>query len=306
MLSAGSPRVSVCVCTFRRPHGLRRTLASLALDGTPPGVVREIVVVDNDPAGSARAVVDAAGPAGTFAPLRYVIEPTPGVSHARNRCMREASGSLIAFIDDDEHAKPGWLAEHLSVFEASAADAVFGPVIPEFEGEAPAWVVASGVFERPRHPTGSPIDWREARTGNVLFRRELADRFGSFDPAFAVTGGEDSLFFARAWKGGARLVWSDRAVVHESVTPARVSRAWMARRAFYGGRTYVRVLASLNGPSQYVLEAAKGTAAIAYYALLLSAGWARPPFSSVVYLRKIFIGLGKVMAGFARGGEYGR
>src|ERR687897_937122 len=55
-------RVAVCACTYLRPAGLERLLAGLAAIEVPGGVAVEVVIVDNDAAGSGRAGVGAAPP----------------------------------------------------------------------------------------------------------------------------------------------------------------------------------------------------------------------------------------------------
>src|SRR3546814_10239624 len=83
---------SVVVPTFRRTASLRRTLGScLRQCGIDPAAF-EIVVVDNCPGGSARETVAAAA-AGTPVAIRYVHEPRPGVSHARNAGVAAARRS---------------------------------------------------------------------------------------------------------------------------------------------------------------------------------------------------------------------
>jgi glycosyltransferase involved in cell wall biosynthesis len=102
-----TPRVAVCVCTCDRPRLLGRLLAILeriepgdrgSLDGV------ELVVVDNRPDGRARAVCDAWRGRLLMA-LRFVEEPEPGISFARNRALAaalEGGAELVAFIDDDD------------------------------------------------------------------------------------------------------------------------------------------------------------------------------------------------------------
>src|SRR5687767_2387873 len=95
--------VSIVIPTYRRPELLAATLAScLAQQGIENERV-EIVVVDNDAAQSARATVDATSDSGGIA-VRYVPEPRPGISHARNTGVAHANGRYLAFIDDDEEA----------------------------------------------------------------------------------------------------------------------------------------------------------------------------------------------------------
>ena len=80
--------VSLCVCTYRRPVGLRRLLDAAARVHTERVRRLEIVIVDNDPDGSARSTVDSIE--GMPFIVRYVHEPRRGISFARNRAVAEA------------------------------------------------------------------------------------------------------------------------------------------------------------------------------------------------------------------------
>ncbi len=64
------------------------------------------------------------------------------------RSVANARGNLIAFIDDDEFPDDDWLMNHLRTLLAAKADGILGPVKPHFDGEAPAWLVRSGLLER--------------------------------------------------------------------------------------------------------------------------------------------------------------
>ena len=299
----GGALVSVCICTFRRPAGVARALESVLAQAVPQSWTLEVIVVDNDPDGSAAKVVaDLAQASDT--PVRYVVESQSGVSHARNRCLAETRGELVAFLDDDEWASDGWLTGLVEQLLASRADAVFGPVCPEYATPPALWLVASGIHQRPRYASGTQISWGDARTGNVLFRRGCAGVTGGFDIRFARTGGEDSLFFARAAERGARLVWCDDAVVTEAVPMERMTRRWVMRRAFHGGRTYARVHAQLAGPRAYVLFGMRGILAAFVSFPVALVLWLRGSERHMFYARRAVGGLGKLAASFHRGGDY--
>src|SRR5579863_4056039 len=103
---------SVVIPTYRRPEDLARAIGSvLAQAGVSASV--EIVVVDNDPDGSAQPTVEAIA-ARSGLPIRYVHERRPGISHARNTGVAQAAGRYLAFLDDDEVADPHWLAPFLA------------------------------------------------------------------------------------------------------------------------------------------------------------------------------------------------
>ena len=103
-----TPAVSIIIPTFRRPQRAVDAARS-ALAQTAPDF--EIVLVDNDPEGSALGVLRA------FDDPRITVihEPRAGVANARNAGLRVAKGELIAFLDDDELAPATWLAELLRV-----------------------------------------------------------------------------------------------------------------------------------------------------------------------------------------------
>lgn len=240
-MNTPAPRISVCVCTYRRPALLRQLLDSLAAQTFPLNEA-EVIVVDNDAAGSGRSVVEAARQAHPALALHYAVEATPGVSHARNRGVAMARGELIAFIDDDETACPDWLADLLQTLETHHADAAFGPVIPHYPAGSPSWIIRSGYFERPRHATGFRIPTEEGRTGNALVRaaRIKARQPTPFSPLLARTGGEDYDFFKWLAAQGGILVWCDSAPVYEEVPLDRQRFGFLTTRTLRTAINYWR------------------------------------------------------------------
>jgi succinoglycan biosynthesis protein ExoM len=230
-------RVTIGIITLRRQEGLRRLLSSLdALEFPGDLPYLDVLVVDNDDAGSAASVVEEL--CSTFGfPLRYVREPRRGISVARNRvfdCLATDT-DFIAFIDDDEFAEPAWLAALLAAQRDHDADIVAGPVLAVFKTPPPAW--KASFFRRRRMPTGTSIT--ESGSGNVLIRKALLDRTGiRFREGAAFAGGEDTRLFMRLTALGARMIWSDEAVVHETVPASRTTLRWMIQRAFRGGTTW--------------------------------------------------------------------
>jgi len=106
------PGVCAAICTHNRTNQLRRALRSLREQTREPA---EILVVDNAPGSPAsmNLVRD------EFPGVRYVMEPVPGLDFARNRALRETSREIVAFIDDDVVAGPGWAAAIQAVFSES-------------------------------------------------------------------------------------------------------------------------------------------------------------------------------------------
>ncbi len=233
--------ISVCICTFKRPTLLRVLLDALGqqvLAG--PEQSLELVVVDNDPAHSAQAVL-AHWPAPEGVTLRYFHVPQPNIALARNTTIAQARGEWVAFIDDDESPAEDWLQQLLATQQRCQADVVFGPVVPRYRPDTPDWIKQGRFFERPRHVSGTPIDEREARTGNVLLRASILHAMdGPFDEAFGRTGGEDSVLFRDLVAQSLTLVWCDEAPVSEEVPSDRATAGWLLRRAYRVGQTWIR------------------------------------------------------------------
>lgn len=231
--------VAVLVATFRRPAGLAALLDHLdAVVAAPPaGCTVRVVVCDNDPDASAQGVCNGRA--------TYVHEPAPGIAAARNALLEASAGDdLIAFIDDDEWPEPGWLDALVDTGDRFAADVVTGAVVSDFDEPIPDSLVRS--FERPRQATGTAAAW--PRTGNVLLRRAvLEDPTLRFRDSYGLSGGSDSMLFLELARRGTTMVWSDEAVVHESVPASRTTLRWVVRRAFRLGNTHTRFDRDLDG-----------------------------------------------------------
>ncbi|MEW8682062.1 MAG: glycosyltransferase [Candidatus Thiodiazotropha endolucinida] len=232
--------VSVCIATYRRAGLLGELLESLAQQQLDQDFSIELIVVDNDPDRSAESVVM------NFQlnhqiPTNYSVETARNLSTVRNQSVRLANGDFVAFIDDDEVAEPCWLKELLAVLEKCKADVVSGPVIPVYSDSIPVWMQRGGFFERRRLITGSEIEF--AGTGNVLMRVEkMRELNGPFDPVYGQTGGEDTNFFYRLKKSGAKIVWANEAVVMEIVPLARATIRYITRRSYRGGQIYASIM----------------------------------------------------------------
>ena len=239
------PTISICICTFKRLAMLRGLLESIARN-LRANVPCEVVVVDNDHAASAREIAES--PMSSAMPVRYFVEPEQNISRARNRCVLEARGDWLAMIDDDEIPEPEWLIDLYGCALELDADAVFGPVKPIYAPNCPRWIIDGGFFEKGHASTGTPVATGQARTSNVLLRRDLvASMDEPFNPDFGLSGGEDSFLFEGLLLDGSRLFWCDGGTVSENVPPERATWQWLLRRAFRGGQTHGRLILSGYG-----------------------------------------------------------
>ncbi len=237
-LDPASITTVVCVPTYRRPELLARTLASLAAQvNVRPFAV---IIVDNDGAGRAGAVVATEWLAGGRLAGLAIVEPKQGNCNAYNaawRCAltRFAHARFICGIDDDETADPDWLSRLVAGAEGSGAGIVGGSVVPEFEDPLAERYRLHPVFRSHYGETGSvPIIYSSA---NYLIRREVIEASGYpfLDPAFNFTGGGDTDFFTRAKARGVRFHWQQDARMGEIMPARRTQWDWISARSYRNG-----------------------------------------------------------------------
>jgi glycosyltransferase involved in cell wall biosynthesis len=235
------PRVVVGLPTFRRPDGLRRILPPLIEQVRALSVAQaRVVVVDNDPAGSAEPVVAAL--VGPSDPVRYVHEPRPGIAAARNAALDAAGDAdALVFVDDDELPDPGWLHALVSTWVTWGCAAVSGPMTFVFEGPVDDWVRATGVFEWAARTTGS-VSPGGGGSGNLLLDLRFLRAAGiRFDEDFGLSGGSDTMLMHTLRSKGGEVRWCQEAGVVEFVPPARTDRGWLLRRTVRTSNTWSRV-----------------------------------------------------------------
>lgn len=212
-----APRISIVIPHLNQPEVLARCLA--ALDRQRGEVPFEVIVVDNGSAVPPEAVC-AAVP-GTV----LLHEPAPGPGPARNRGAQAARGAVLAFIDADCCAAPGWLASIAAHFARPDAAPIVGGDV-RIAPRDPARLTAIEAYESVfGYRMRLYID-RDNYTAscNMAVRREVFEEVGPF-PGIAVA--EDRAWGQRAVGRGYRLRYLPEMRV---TTPARASFAELARK----------------------------------------------------------------------------
>ncbi len=215
--SADCPSCSVVICTRDRPHYLERCLSALASLEYPRF---EVLVVDNAPSDGRARETAARWDA------RYTVEPTPGLSRARNRGLAECKGEIVAYLDDDAVAESGWLSSLVEEFRDPLVMAVAGRIVPvtaptrealicasimdrglsrrSFDRETPGWFVAANF-----HGIGGG--------GNMAMRTSALAVWSGFNRRLGrgacVPGGEENYAFFELINAGCRVVYTPAAVV---------------------------------------------------------------------------------------------
>jgi GT2 family glycosyltransferase len=191
--------VSVVVPTHNRADYLAVTLQSLgAQDIDEP---YEVIVVDDGSRDDTPAVARRSG--ATY--IRH--DSARGANAARNDGAGTASAALIALVDDDVYAPPGWLRALLNgAARHPEAEAFGGPIRARFEGPAPR---SCGRELPPITTLDLGPDDREAElvwSANMLVRRSALERVGGFDETLP-TGGDEEEWLRRLWSNGGKVIY---------------------------------------------------------------------------------------------------
>ena len=228
--------VCVVIPTFRRPQGLARAVASVQAQTGTRGHAVSILVCDNSPEGSARATFDAL-PLRRDMSMRYIHEPNTGLANARNAAVSAAAAAdFIAFIDDDEEARPDWLAQLLAAQKRFGADAVFGPVEARLPATLKRYHGYFQTFFSRSGPDSTQVFNHYYGCGNSLVRVAALPSTTPFSTVQNEMGGEDDMLFSGMLLSGCVMAWSAEAHVFEDVPPARARLRYTLRRGFAYGQ----------------------------------------------------------------------
>jgi glycosyltransferase involved in cell wall biosynthesis len=230
----GSESVTVVICTRNRAEPLRACLRSVRQ--LEHGAV-EFVIVDNAPADDStrEVIMEIASEDSRF---RYVREPHPGLTWARNRGLAHATSEIIAYTDDDVRVDRLWIKGLLRGFHRRADAACVTGMVASASLELPAeqyfdarvWWSSScepRAYDARHGPAGIELHPYAAGgfgTGaNFAFRTRLLREIGGFDESLGAgshcAGGEDLDIFVRVLRAGYSISYEPAALVwHEHRT----------------------------------------------------------------------------------------
>lgn len=185
-------KVSAVICSYNRARFVIKAVESIFNQGYDKNQL-EVIVVDNNSTDGTKELLEQYKQEHQQYNFSYYIETNQGVAFARNRCAREAKGEIVAYLDDDSEAQPGWLAGIASFFDQHPdVYSVGGKITPRFLTGVPDWYSRYfnglvGSFDQgpavkqltgERYPCGA----------NMAFRKEVFDKVGYFNTLLGRSG----------------------------------------------------------------------------------------------------------------------
>jgi glycosyltransferase involved in cell wall biosynthesis len=216
-------------------------------------------LIDNN---STDTTAEVAGSYQDRLPLRYVLEPTQGLSVARNRAIQEFRGDLLVFTDDDVVLDAGWLANWAQADHEFPNSAYFGGrVLPLWQGNRPRWLtdpslsLISGLLvnydlgdANRRFRDTDPLPFG----ANFALRRELIEQLEPFRVDLGVKGGslgrgEEAEYLGRARAVGASGAYVGMATCYHAQDSRRFRLSHLYEYGVEKGRAAVLVDAKSGG-----------------------------------------------------------
>ena len=249
--TAAWPSMTVVICAYtpRRWDDLRRAVDSVLRQHVPDLDV--VVVVDHCPELLTLARTQLAVLTG----VRVLASAgEPGLSGARNTGVGAARGDVVAFVDDDAAAEPGWAEALLRHYRDPRVAAVGGYAAAVWPaGERPRWLPAEFDWVVGCSYTGQPTRLAQVRNPlgcNMSVRRSVFAEVGGFRSEVGrvgtrPVGGEETELCLRIAAGNADAVvlYDPDAVVRHRVSDDRTTLRYFHRRCYHEGMSKAVVTA---------------------------------------------------------------
>jgi GT2 family glycosyltransferase len=265
------PRVSVAVCSYNGARTIRDCFEGLRRLDYPNF---EVIVVDDGSTDGTAAIAHEYG-------FRVVSRENRGLSAARNAGMQEATGEIVAYIDDDACPDPHWLTYLAATFMGMGSDyaAVGGPNIAP-PGAVPMAECVANAPGCPMHVLLSDQEAEHVPGCNMAFRKACLEAVGGFDRQFRTAGDDVDVCWRlqqHGWRVGfspAAMVWHHRRSSLRAYwkqqrgygeAEALLERKWpekynAAGHHGWAGRIYGRGVAPILGPGERIHHGVWGSA----------------------------------------------
>ena len=237
-----APLISAIICTHNRDEYLGAAIDSLLAQTLDR---YEVIVVDNASTDNTAAVAKARldNPQ-----VRYIYEENLGLSVARNTGARAATSDIVAYLDDDAEASPGWLAALVKVFEQNEKIAIAGGKVTLIwppNAQPPTWLSDDLSSSLGFYDLGDELTYIEQpsltpRGLNYAVRKSFLNSVGGFDTNLGRVGknllsNEEQQLTRLALDADYQVAYVPTALAAHNVAPARMKPGWFLSRSWWQG-----------------------------------------------------------------------
>lgn len=226
-----SIQISAIICTHNRDQYLGGAIESLLNQDHPDF---EVIVVDNASSDRTQEVIKSLQP---HPRLKSVYEPVTGLSVARNTGAKNASGEILAYLDDDAIATPSWLTVLSRAYAENDKLAIAGgkvTLIWPTDITPPPWLSEGlagnlGAYDLGDSPVLITQPGNTPRGLNYSLRRSFLEEIGGFDPNLGRVGkkllsNEELVMTELALKSGWQVSYIPEALVAHPLPPSSAQK----------------------------------------------------------------------------------
>ena len=200
---------SIIIPTHNRADRLRRCLDSIATLDFPQDRF-EVIVVDD---GGSDALEELLALYRAKLQISLFKQNHLGPAAARNLGAANASGTYLAFVDDDCRANPDWLSQLSAAFSQSPDAAIGGMTVNALEQNIYSTASQMLILFLCNYFNRDPREARFATSSNLSFPAERFREIGGFSAEFQTAGGEDRELCDRWRNHGFAIHYSTSVVV---------------------------------------------------------------------------------------------
>ena len=264
-----APLVSFIICTYNRDAYIEKALRCVANQKTE-ATRFELIVIDNKSTDSTASICSRLQAEFTNINFHYYLEENQGLSHARNRGIKEAQGEILVYLDDDAFIDDNYCEKLISFYQSnSEVSCTGGKTIPLFENGKPTWmsnyllplVAAVDLGEKAK-----PFPFNQFPIGaNMAVRKSVVTLVGLFDVNLGrkgknLQGGEEKDFFNRIRALGHIPWYLPDTLAHHVIPASRMSKEFIRKQAHgigFSERLRVKSIGGNAVITKYFSEIAK-------------------------------------------------
>ncbi len=215
MASRSLPSVTVVIVSLNSRDTISECISSVLTQNYPN---LEVIVVDG---GSTDGTIDVV----KATPARLIVELGAGIARSRNIGVKHAKGEIIAMIDSDATAAPGWLRSLVDCLREPEVAAVGGPNLPHPSARGLGKLIGMLPMETRLYPDIRYATHEDICTRNIAYRKKAILEAGGFDEELAAA--EDIDLNWRISQRGYKLKYTPKAIVYHR--PRHTLKALMAQ-----------------------------------------------------------------------------
>ena len=257
---------SLIICTYNRSFFLKATIESILTNFKEKSNYEVLIIDNNSTDGTDKMMLQfSAQPQ-----LKYYKELQQGLSHARNRGIKEASNDILIFLDDDIEIDKKYLDILDEIFDNQSISIAGGKVLPH-KATIPEWLPPKYYYLASVFDLGEEARFVDKLMGaNYGMRKEVAKTIGWYDTRLgrkgnSLMGGEENDYFNRAQKFGFKRYYHPKLIVYHKVAN-KLTENYIFNYSFSNGRSQA-LIDKGNKELKVVLKIAKYIVMIVAYFL---------------------------------------